>query len=88
MEVNPMGKNTLIPFTPDEARNGKEVQTITSLEVAEMVEKPHKNLLRDIRTYLQQLAETKIEPGDFFTESTYLDANNQNTQDYGKKKVA
>lgn len=52
-------------------------QTITSLEVAEMVEKEHKNLIRDIRRYCEQLAEGKIEPGDFFIENTYLDANNQ-----------
>lgn len=52
-------------------------QTITSLEVAEMVEREHKNLIRDIRRYCEQLAEGKIEPGDFFIENTYLDANNQ-----------
>lgn len=55
----------------------KKEQTITSLEVAEMVEKEHKNLVRDIRRYCEQLAESKIELGDFFAESTYLDANNQ-----------
>ena len=52
--------------------------TLTSMEVAQMVGKEHKNLVRDIRRYCEQLAETKIELGDFFTESTYLDANNQN----------
>lgn len=52
--------------------------TLTSMEVAQMVGKDHKNLVRDIRRYCEQLAETKIELGDFFTESTYLDANNQN----------
>lgn len=56
--------------------------TITSLEVAEMVEKEHKNLIRDIRRYCEQLAEGKIEPGDFFIESTYLDANNQSRPCY------
>lgn len=70
--------NVLQPFTPDEALNGKELQTITSLEVAEMVEKNHKDLMRDIRRFATQLAGSKIAPGDFFTESTYLDANNQN----------
>ncbi len=52
--------------------------TITSMEVAQMVGKEHSKLLRDIRTYLEHLAEAKIGLGDFFTESTYLDANNQN----------
>lgn len=52
-------------------------QILDSREVAQMVGKEHKNLVRDIRRYCEQLAETKIEPGDFFKESTYLDANNQ-----------
>ena len=52
--------------------------TITSMEVAEMVGKEHSKLLRDIRNYVSQLAEAKIGLGDFFTEATYKDANNQN----------
>jgi len=52
-------------------------QTISSIEVAEMVGKEHSKLLRDIRNYVSQLAEAKIGLGDFFTESTYKDANNQ-----------
>jgi len=51
--------------------------TITSMEVAQMVGKEHKNLIRDIRKYCEQLTESKIELGGFFTESSYLDANNQ-----------
>lgn len=51
--------------------------TITSMEVADMVEKRHADLLKDIRKYTKQLAEGKISPGDFFMESTYTDANNQ-----------
>lgn len=54
-----------------------KASVITSMEVAEMVGKDHSKLLRDIRTYSKQLAEAKIGLGDFFTESTYLDANNQ-----------
>lgn len=50
---------------------------ITSMEVAQMVDKKHSELLKDIRRYVEQLAEGKIPSGDFFTESTYLDANNQ-----------
>lgn len=52
-------------------------QKLDSREVAEMVGKEHKELLRDIRRYCEQLAESKIALGDFFTESTYQDANNQ-----------
>lgn len=57
-------------------------QTITSMEVAEMVGKEHNKLLRDIRTYIEQLAESKIGQGDFFKESTYKDANNQSRPCY------
>lgn len=51
-------------------------QSLTSMEVADMVGKDHKNLLRDLKKYASELAELKIEPGDFFIESTYKDANN------------
>ena len=51
-------------------------QKITSMEVAEMVGKEHKELLRDIRKYCEQMEEAnknsnerKIALVDFFTES-------------------
>lgn len=50
-----------------------KIQTITSLEVAEMVEKKHNELLKDIRRYVEQLGEGKIPHTDFFKESTYID---------------
>ncbi len=60
-------------------------QILTSLEVAEMIRKNHKDLIRDIKRYIKQIhasneeseAERKIAPGDFFEESTYKDSNNQ-----------
>ena len=56
-------------------------QTITSMEVAQMIDKEHKYLLRDIRRYLNQIDknkkkksnQTKIAPVDFFIENTYTD---------------
>lgn len=57
-------------------------KTLTSLEVAEMIGKEHSKLLRDIRNYIAQLAESKIGFGDFFEESTYIDGNNQNRPCY------
>ena len=51
-------------------------QTLDSREVAEMVGKEHKELLRDIRRYCEQLGQSKIAQSDFFTENTYQ--NNQN----------
>jgi len=49
---------------------------IDSREVAEIVGKDHKNLLRDIRNYInimEKSNELKIEPVHFFIESTYKD---------------
>lgn len=51
--------------------------TITSMEVAEMVNKQHKELLRDIRKYCSQLNESKIALVEFFTESDYTDSHGQ-----------
>lgn len=47
--------------------------SLMSTEVAEMVEKEHKNLLRDIKRYNNQLNGSKIEPVDFWKDSTYID---------------
>lgn len=49
----------------------KTNNTITSLEVAEMVEKQHNELLKDIRRYCEQFSLGKIPQSDFFKESTY-----------------
>lgn len=52
-------------------------QVLTSIEVAQMVGKEHKGLLRDIRRYCEQLGESKIALTDFFSESTYITAQNK-----------
>lgn len=52
-------------------------QKLDSREVAEMVGKKHKNLLADIRVYVSELGELKIQPTDFFTESAYTTAQNK-----------
>lgn len=57
-------------------------QTLDSREVAEMIEKDHSKLLRDLRRYEEQFAEANIGLGDFFKVSTYADANNQNRPCY------
>ena len=57
--------NVALPFTTDKAQNfGSDVRTITSMEVAKMVRKQHKNLLADIRIYLAELNQLKIESVD------------------------
>lgn len=61
----------------------KQVQKmLDSREVAEMTGKQHKNLIRDIKLYIDELAELKIEPGDFFQETTYKDRNSQSRPCY------
>ena len=48
-------------------------QYIDSREAADMIEKRHGDLIRDIRKYVAQLTECKIASSDFFKESTYKD---------------
>lgn len=63
--------------------HGKSV--IDSREVAAMVEKKHKNLLADIRGYLKVMeksTELKIQPSDFFVESTYQDSTGRELPRY------
>lgn len=52
-------------------------QTLTSMEVAEMVGKQHNELLKDIRRYSEQLGQGKIPQSDFFTENTYQNSQNK-----------
>ena len=47
------------------------------MEVAEMVEKTHANLMRDISRYAIQFDEIKIDAVDFFRESTYADTKGE-----------
>ena len=60
--------------------HGKQV--IDSRDVAVMVEREHKELMKSIRVYAQYLAEGEIPLGDFFIESTYFDSNNQQRPNY------
>lgn len=48
-------------------------QALDSREVAEMVEKEHRFLLRDIRRYVTQFNQCNLAPVKFFQESTYKD---------------
>ena len=63
--------------------HGKSV--IDSREVAEMVEKNHKDLLRDIRGYIkimEKFTERNFAPSDFFIEATYQDSTGQELPHY------
>ncbi len=65
--------------TADESYESGSIQYIDSREVAEMVGKDHRKLLRDIRNYINTLDEinkeqnpkTKIGLSDFFIKSSY-----------------
>lgn len=67
----------------DQLTVANEQPTLDSREVAVMVRKGHKDLLRDIRTYITYLmssvevGERKIAPSDFFVESTYINEQNK-----------
>ena len=56
-------------------------QTLSSMEVAEMVEMEHKYLMRNLRKYSNDMmgAEdgAKISPSDFWTEDSYLNSQNK-----------
>lgn len=54
-----------------------KLETVTSMEVANMVGKEHNKLTRDIRRYINQLREAKIGHSDFFQESTYISEQNK-----------
>lgn len=52
-------------------------QTLDSTEIADMIDKEHSKLLRDIRRYIEQFNEAKIGFADFFKESAYKDAKGE-----------
>ncbi|WP_139996293.1 Rha family transcriptional regulator [Kurthia sp. Dielmo] len=56
---------------------GQQQQTITSLEVAEMVGREHNEVLKDLRRIISQLDEGKIPHNFYFEEGTYKDALNR-----------
>lgn len=60
--------------------HGKQV--IDSRDVAQMVERDHRELLKSIRTYTKYLNEGEIPLVDFFIESTYIDSKGQSRPNY------
>ena len=61
----------------------KELKTISSLEIAEMLEISHKEILRklegskDRKGYIQILGEHQMVPTDYFIPDTYLTSQNK-----------
>ncbi|WP_238884445.1 Rha family transcriptional regulator [Clostridium sp. YIM B02551] len=52
-------------------------KTLDSREVAQMIGKEHKNLLRDIKGYIEILDGSKLSSHNFFVESTYTNSQNK-----------
>lgn len=55
---------------------------VDSRDVAEMVDRSHKDILRSIRTYTAYLAESNFAPSDFFIEATYRDGAGRELPSY------
>lgn len=60
---------------------GQAVPVVDSREVAEMVEKEHSNLMRDIRGYVSILENSKLNSQNFFIKDTYKVEGNNKTYD-------
>lgn len=52
-------------------------QVVDSREVAEMIGKPHNDLMKSIRNYCEHLGQGNFSQSDFFIESTYQNAQNK-----------
>ena len=48
-----------------------------SRDVAEAIERPHKDLLKSIRNYIDYLGQGNFSPSDFFVEATYTNEQNK-----------
>ncbi len=59
-----------------------ESMTLDSREVAEMLNKEHRHLLRDIAKYSEYLTESKVGLSDFFQESQYKDSTGRTLKCY------
>lgn len=52
-------------------------QTINSREIAEMLEKEHKQLMREIRNIVEVLEGEKISPSMYFIQNEYINSQNK-----------
>lgn len=57
-------------------------QTIDSREVSKLLEKPHNDLMKAIRKYVDYLAQGNLSHCDFYIESEYIDDNGRNRPNY------
>lgn len=85
--------NTTNPTTADKARYGNNAQTITTLEIAEMMEMERGKLLRKLegdksrKGYIQILGEAQMGATDFFIKSSYRTEQNKEMPCYKVTKL-
>ena len=60
---------------------------MNTLEIANILNKEHKTLMRDIRSIIKILNETNANIEDYFIESTYIDAQNRKQPCYECTKL-
>ena len=65
----------------------KEIATINSKEVAEMMEMEHSKLLRKISGINKDFTEAKIGLSDYWLESSYVDASGKSNKCYEVTKI-
>lgn len=81
--------------TTDEARKGKSTKerTISSIEVAQMMEAQHNDILRkldgrkDRKGYIQILTESQMAVSDYFIPSSYVDGSGKENKCYEVTKI-
>lgn len=85
--------NVKYPITTDEARYGNNAQTITTLEIAEMMETEHSKILRKLegdethKGIVSVMSEAHLGVAEFFQESTYLDVQGKPRKCYNVTKL-
>lgn len=76
------GSMEIMETVQDEPYKSGSIQYIDSREVAEIVEKRHDNLKRDIVRYQKELAALNFEDSEFFVESSYKDSTGRTQKCY------
>lgn len=89
--------NVKSPITTDEARYGNNAQTITTLEIAEMMDIEHWQVLRKlegreengkhIKGYVEVLADNQMVVSEYFYLSTYKDSSGKENRCYNVTKL-
>lgn len=89
--------NTMNPITTEKAHYGNNAQTITTLEIAEMMEIEHYKVLRKldgreengkhIKGYVEILTDSQMGASDYFYPSTYKDASGKKNRCYNVTKL-